>query len=687
MFNFWSRNFHRFVPSQFQQAFKSAYHSLQVTIQTQRAQQDPTDPAAMHDLAMALVGKGEWQDAIAACERAIQQDPQCPWIYKTLAEAYMGQGLWDAAITASQQAIDRDCGISWLYHTLGKAYIGQENWTAAIAACQQAIERDPNVAWFYYHLGEAQVKGGDWSAAVPTLKRTIELEPDFAWSYYYLAEALLAQGETAAAIAIYQQVTQQHDIAYLRDCLHYAQHLQAQEQRIQQFCQQAQQRDQQGREGDRLRILMLTPYPTYPPKQGAIARMYYEMRGLAAHHELVLMSFIFTKGDYKLEAPLEQDCDLAITVMIGDALPRTADQPALIHRYSSERLRHLLRLIQPAQFDIVLCDFIYMAQYIDLFPEAFHVLGEHNIESRLLQRCAAVQQDQTQQSQTQQNQTQQNQAQQNQTQQNQTRLQQIAQQSTAVRAFVESDRESALLAAYEDRYWPKFPLRMVVSEQDRLEMAARCAQGKTIVVNNGIDTQQVQLLPPTRRRQILFIGTMSYYPNIDGVTYFVEEILPIVWRQDRSVRFWIAGAEPPQVVLDLAQDRRIQVIANPEDMREVAKQAAITVVPLRIGSGTRIKILHSMAMGLPVISTTLGCEGLQVTDGIHLLIRDQPEAFAAGILQLLKTPTLRQTLRQQGRNLVETHYDWQQGFAAAERQILAEFQQWQRQQSPSQLSS
>ncbi|MCU0526946.1 MAG: glycosyltransferase [Elainella sp. Prado103] len=650
MLEFLSRSLHPFIPPRLRQPLKETYQKLQVQLHRSRSAQHPTDPAIAHQLAVALVERGDWIAAIQICEEALQHDPSFIWLYKTLAEAYLGQGRWEAAITTIQQAIHQDDSVAWFYQTLAKAQMGQENWAAAIEACQQAIQRDPSVSWFYYHLGEAQVKGGFWAAAIPNLERAIELDANFAWAYYYLAEAWLAQGQMTTAIDLYRQVTQTHpEIAYLQDCLAYAQHLHQQEHRIQQFCQQAQKRDQQGR-SDRLRILMLTPYPPYPPKLGAISRMFHEMHGLGKRHELVVFSLMFVKGDYVLETQLEQHCQLGIMVMIGDALPRSADQPALIHRYSSERMRSLLQSIEPANFDIVLCDFIYMAQYIDLFPQAFHILGEHNIESRLLRRCALVQQ-------------------------NQDQLQQIAQQVAAVRAFVESDREADLLAQFEDHYWPKFSLRMVVSEQDQLEMAERCPSGKTMIVNNGIDTQQIQLLPPSSQRQILFIGTLSYYPNIDGATYFVEQILPLVWQQDPSVRLCIAGADPPQTLLDLAEEPRIQVVANPDDMSDIARQAAITIVPLRIGSGTRIKILHSMAMGLPVISTSLGCEGLDVTDGVHLLIRDQPETFATGVLQLLDQPTLRQTLRQQGRQRVEQHYDWQQVFEAAERQIVAEF--WQ----------
>lgn len=615
----------------------------------------PADPWSYYDLGKRFVEQEQWQAAVEACQHAIALDSTCPWFYKTLAEAYLGQCLWEEAVATSKVGINLNPEAAWLHHTLGKALMGQEQWQEAIQACQQAIALDPTVSWFHYHLGEAQVKSGQWSEAISPLQTAIDLDSEFPWSYYYLGEALMAQAQIEAAIEVYQQVVQKHpNIAYLQYCLDYAQHLQTQEQRIQDYCKTVQQATADKRDGERLRILMLTPYPTYPPKVGAITRMFHEMQALGSKHELVVVSFIFSKDHYQLETELANYCRLGITVMIGDALPRQPQQPKLIHRYSSERMRKVLKLLQPVNFDIVLCDFIYMAQYIDLFPNAYHVLAEHNIESNLLKRCAAVNQDSA-------------------------HLNRLAQQSAAVQAFVESDSEAELLARFEDEYWQKFPLRMVVSEQDQRELNSRCSSGKTIVVNNGIDTATITPVNTEQNQTVLFIGTMSYYPNIDGACYFVETILPIIWEHNPTVKFCIAGADPPPTVLDLSHDSRISVIANPDEMSDVAKQCCITVVPLRIGSGTRIKILHSMAMGLPVVSTSLGCEGLAVQDGVHLLVRDQPEAFAEAVLQLLANTELQQNLRQQGRHLVEQTYDWQQIFQAAEREIVMNFRSWQQQ--------
>ena len=612
----------------------------------------PQQAGNHYHLATALLKQGQWEAAQVAIKQAIALNPSLAAHHQALAAAYRGQGLWAEAIQASQRSIELQPNCAWYYHDLGKAYTEQEAWLEAIPAFQQAIELAPNIFWFHFNLGEAFLKSGRWAEAAKTLEQAIEQEPSFVWSYYYLGEALLAQEKIDDAIALYEQALRiRPSNDQLRCTLAYALQLQDQWQKISDYRQRLAAAPADGR----LKILMLTPYPPFPPKLGALSRMFHEVKCLGERHHLVVASFIFSKEDYQLEFQLEQHCDLAITMHLGDAKTRQPEQPKLIHRYSSQRMEKVLKELGAIDFDIVSFNFIYMAQYRHFFPRAYHVLEEHNIESDLLKRCAELNRGNT-------------------------TINKLAQQVDAVRAFMEADREAQLLAAYEDAEWPHFPLRHVVSENDREILDSRCSVGETLIVNNGIDLHSVTLLPDNPNRQVLFIGTLSYYPNIDGACYFADTILPLIWQKDPTVKFWIAGASPPTQVKDLAKDARIKVIADPDDMSEVAKACSITVVPLRVGSGTRIKIIHSMAMGLPVVSTSLGCEGLKVEDGKHLLVRDRPEAFAEAVLQLLQDIALRQSLRHTGRQLVEQEYDWQSIYAQAEQGMVKRFQQWQAQQ-------
>lgn len=228
---------------------------------------------------------------------------------------------------------------------------------------------------------------------------------------------------------------------------------------------------------------------------------------------------------------------------------------------------------------------------------------------------------------------------------------------------------------YENETWPKFPLRITVSQQDKAELDSRCPTGRTTVIENGIDTHEIRLIPEDRwldisPRKILFMGALDFYPNIDSLFYLKERILPILWRTDATITVVLAGRNPSDAILDFAADPRIDVIANPQDMDEVAKDCYLTVVPMRIGSGTRIKILHSMALGLPVIATTLGCEGLNVVNGRNIFIRDTPEQFAEAVLKLVTDSRLAMGLRTEGRKLVEEQYDWSLIFERLEDEML-----------------
>jgi glycosyltransferase involved in cell wall biosynthesis/Tfp pilus assembly protein PilF len=606
----------------------------------------PHSSRSQQRLAEAYVIQGNWRAAASRLEKAQKLDPNNPWIYKTLADAQLSQGDAAGALDWIKQAMAIDPNVGWFYHSQAKAYVALEDWAGAIAASIKAIDLAPQEVWFQYGLGEAYFKAGDWMGSMPALRRAIELDGLFPWSYYLLGEGLVHLDRVEEAIEVYQQIVPKRpDIMYLRHCLRYAQMLRQQELRIADYVAKARVRDRLGNRS-RPRVLMLAPYPTYPPKTGAITRMFYEMKNFGERCDLAVFCFLFTKEDYGLEEQLAKYCDFPITVFSGDVMPGNRDRPQLVQRYSSHRMTKLLKLIEPANFDIVLSDFIYMAQYRELFGRAFHVLAEHNIESELLRSCAKNDQDST-------------------------KLKQLAQQRDTIKDFIESGSESDLLANYERQNWPHYPVRLVVSELDRAYLDSHTPSGKTLVVNNGVDTETIGLFPDQPLRRILFIGTMSYYPNIDGASYFAETILPLIWQQNPDIEFWIAGAQPPAAILDLAKHPKIKVIADPEDMTEVAKQCCITVVPLRIGSGTRIKILQSLAMGLPIVSTALGCEGLEIIDGQHLLVRDDPQAFADATVQLINQPTLRQNLRRQGRQLVEDQYDWNRIFQGAIDRLFA----------------
>jgi glycosyltransferase involved in cell wall biosynthesis len=393
-----------------------------------------------------------------------------------------------------------------------------------------------------------------------------------------------------------------------------------------------------------MKILNITPYPPYPPQAGGRIRMWEQIKYLGARHRLTVVSFIFSDGERDIHKVLKKYCEDVVLVDCKESIvPEDSLTPKLVYVYDTKEMRATLDRLRSRQFDVALVEHIFMAQYYN-YLDARRVLQEHNIESEVLRRSSDLQ-----------------------------RTAPISDQhaSDAAKAFLDSEQEWPRMADYEDRLWPEFPLRITVSERDKEAMDLRCPFGKTIVVENGTDTRSVSPFEELTGGRILFMGTMDYYPNIDAVLYLKEAIMSAVWSRDPSIRLCVAGRNPPPEIENLACDPRVVIYANPPDMRDVARECSLTIVPLRIGGGTRIKILDAMSMGLPVISTTLGCEGLDVEHGTNILIADEPGQIADFLIKVNSDQVLRNTLRTNGRALVERQYDWQLKLERLEAAIVS----------------
>jgi glycosyltransferase involved in cell wall biosynthesis len=299
----------------------------------------------------------------------------------------------------------------------------------------------------------------------------------------------------------------------------------------------------------------------------------------------------------------------------------------------------LLTDLSSTRFDLLITEFIYMAQYRAIF-DARAVLHEQNIESSILKQYSELPDV------------------------HETEIAGIRKNALFWKA------SWMLMREYENRTWPEFDLRITVSRRDQEEMDSRCPDGKTMVAENGVNTGAIRMLPVNRSKKILFVGTMNYFPNIDGTLFMAQSIMPCIWRLDPGIRLCIAGKNMPGQILDLGADPRIEIIEAPPDIRVVAADCSASIVPLRLGGGTRIKILEAFALGLPVVSTSKGCEGLAVEDGLHLLIRDDPAEFAAAVTKAVNDHELSGTLRRNGRMLAEERYDWHKIFVSAEERML-----------------
>jgi glycosyltransferase involved in cell wall biosynthesis len=377
--------------------------------------------------------------------------------------------------------------------------------------------------------------------------------------------------------------------------------------------------------------------------------MWEQIKYLGSRHDLTVVTFVNTPREQEQRELLTAYCEHVITVRHPQRPPANTElqellrMPSVFHWFNVTEMYETLKAMEAnKRFQLAIIEHIFMAQYLPLCP-AHTILQEHNIESNIFRRLAGI----------------------NGMDNTGNRLP-FAKKVTVLKAMW------MLMTRYENETWPNFPVRITVSDEDKREMDRRCKVGKSVVIDNGVDTKTITPLPIADTNRILFMGTMNYEPNIDAVLYFFHRILPAIWNTDPTIRLIIAGRDPVPAVTELASDSRVEVVANPPDMSEIAKTCCLTVVPLRSGSGTRIKILHAMAMGLPVISTTVGCEGLVVTDGKNILIRDTPEEFAEATLRLLRHAELRIELSKSGRDLVENQYDWSRQFENLEN-VMQDF--------------
>jgi glycosyltransferase involved in cell wall biosynthesis len=164
--------------------------------------------------------------------------------------------------------------------------------------------------------------------------------------------------------------------------------------------------------------------------------------------------------------------------------------------------------------------------------------------------------------------------------------------------------------------------------------------------------------PPPSKPVVLYTGSMDYPPNADAVTWFARAIWPAIQGQHPAARFLIVGRNPGSEVQALTTIPGISVTGTVPDVRPYFEQAKVYVVPLRSGSGTRLKILEAMAMGLPIVSTTLGFEGLDVRPGRDLLVADEPASFASAVVGLLADREARARLGIEARQTAEQRYSW-----------------------------
>ncbi len=377
-----------------------------------------------------------------------------------------------------------------------------------------------------------------------------------------------------------------------------------------------------------MEILVVAPYAPYPPRFGGAARVYHLLRVLAREHRVTLLC-LATDAEAAGLGPLA-----ALGIELHTAPPPPATRRKRVyqlrslvgrayacHVHRSARLAATLdRLLATRRFDVVQLEFGDFAGYYAVPPVALRVLDEHNVEYRLLERT-------------------------------------WRQEAAPLRRLYYR-LESRKLRADELRACRAADVILTTSDVDRAALAPDVGGVPIRVVPNGVDTAYFAPGGAEDPSRIVFTGAIDYQPNTDAVLYFCREVLPLIRRAAPGTTFAVVGKDPPPSVRALAGERLL-VTGTVPDVRPWMHAAAVFVVPLRVGGGTRLKILEAMATGRAVVSTSLGCEGIAVTPGVDILVADTPAAIADAVLRCLRDPALHARLGAAGRALVERRYRWE----------------------------
>jgi len=201
----------------------------------------------------------------------------------------------------------------------------------------------------------------------------------------------------------------------------------------------------------------------------------------------------------------------------------------------------------------------------------------------------------------------------------------------------------------------------VCSKIDRDYAKALCSDIDVDIIPNGVDTEYNKFSDkePSFKNSLIFTGAMDTIPNQDGIMFFVREIMPLIEKKIPDIRVTVAGSNPQEKIKNLEYIyKNITVTGYVKDIRKYIYASTVFIAPLRIGGGTRLKILEAMALGRPVVSTSVGCEGLEVENKKNIFIADEPEKFAEYIIKLLKDKRLRRKIAKNGRRLIEKKYRW-----------------------------
>jgi glycosyltransferase involved in cell wall biosynthesis len=385
-----------------------------------------------------------------------------------------------------------------------------------------------------------------------------------------------------------------------------------------------------------LKILWLKTGPLHPLDTGGKIRTYNMLKELKKKHHITYIALapLETKDENKQKAV--EYCQEAIWIPWEETSKDNyklyielfqnmlfSDLPYAVQKYQSlEMQEYIERLDCSGNYDIIICDFLIPSVNIKKKLATPSVLFQHNVESLIWKR-------------------------------------RYDNAKGIKRVYLYNQRKR--MEQYEQKGCMLFDGVATVSVNDSDILKEEF--GLTNIIGDvptGVDTSYFKPIEAVKRRgSIVFSGSMDWDPNEDAVLYFVKEIYPLIKEKAPYASFTVVGRNPSQRLKSLNKlDSSINITGTVEDVRPYLTESEVYVVPLRIGGGTRIKIFEAMAMALPVVSTSIGAEGLSVKNGENILLSDQPEEFADNVIKLLQDQKNREEIGEKALTLIQKRFSW-----------------------------
>ena len=402
-----------------------------------------------------------------------------------------------------------------------------------------------------------------------------------------------------------------------------------------------------------MRLLWIKTSPLHPLTRGGDLRTYHLLRWLNEWHDVTFSGMVAdpsqqeatlkatlysSSADWAHEPKATQSPD-RLKFLWGALRNLLSPLPYAVERFASKAWRSRIEdLLERNEFDAVVCDFIFPAASLPWSskdPKVPWIVFQHNVESMIWKRRA----DET---------------------------------SVLTQPYLSSQWRR--MERFESSMCRRFDAVLTVSEEDSRTSKSRYGlENVRGAIPTGVDLSYFTELPRSlpNTPTLVFVGSMDWYANVDAVEYFMDEVWPRVRECLPTARVKIVGRNPPEKIQRLhAPSAGIEVTGTVPDVRPFMRQAHAMIVPLRIGGGTRLKVFEAMAAGVPIISTSIGAEGLEVEDGRHLLLADNPADFAEAVLKLIGDPDLANRLAEAATREIAEQNSWEKAARIMEAHLL-----------------